>query len=111
MTTYTATVTTRAHAYTAGSVTLCGDHERAYRYPLGPATHGAHAGQCDECARLGRLSIVSTTDVQDLRDEAQEHGDEGMVTICQAALRGDARAMAECRRVILAARAEREASR
>ena len=111
MTSHSATVTTRRLAYTAGSVSLCADHERAYRYPLGPATHGAHAGLCDECARIERLSIVSMTDIQDLRDEAREHGDETMVTICQAALRGDERAAAECRRVILAARAEREASR
>lgn len=56
----------------------------------------------------GDLSEAREADIRDLRDEAREHGDEAMVTICEAALRGDERASAECRRVILATRAERE---
>lgn len=62
---------------------------------------GEH-GNC--CASMHDTPAVTAGDIAELRDEAGQHGDSEQVAICTAALEGDAAAIAECARVIAAAR-------
>lgn len=49
-------------------------------------------------------TAVTLNDIRLLRDVAAIHGDCAQVRICERALNGSKRAIAECRRVIHAAR-------
>jgi hypothetical protein len=50
------------------------------------------------------MTTITETEIQALRDEAASAGDTEMVRICDRALDGSQCAIAECRRVIRAAR-------
>jgi len=46
------------------------------------------------------IDTITTAQISALRDEAGAHGDLEMVAICERAIAGNAKAIAECVRVI-----------
>ena len=49
-------------------------------------------------------TTITTANITTLRDEAAIAGDYAQVKVCERALNGSQRALAECKRVILSAR-------
>ena len=54
------------------------------------------------------MTQITNEQINALRTEAAEHGDREQVSICDAALRGDAAALAECQRVLEDALAQQD---
>lgn len=88
----------RANAVDGIRVLVNADAPPAERFTT---IHGATLHACRP------LRTIADVQIRQLRGEAGSHGDAAQVSICDAALAGDASAWAECARVIREARAAR----